>query len=73
MQDLALAISLPPPFDRILKSVSCRQVRAIFEDIRQEADRMAKGKPTLPPWDEVKHKAIDGPPPSNSELPIASE
>eukprot|EP00887_Chlorella_sp_A99_P000827 scaffold5.g827.t1 len=50
--DLALAVSLPPPFNRILKGISCRQVRSIMEDIQKEADRMASGKPSLAPWEQ---------------------
>lgn len=57
-QDLALAVSLPPPFNRILKGISCRQVRSIMEDIQKEADRMASGKPSLAPWEQVKDKTI---------------
>ena len=34
-QDLALGIFLPPPFDRVLKRISCNQVRAIFEDVKR--------------------------------------
>jgi hypothetical protein len=52
-QDLALGIYMPPPFDRILKRISCNQVKPIFEDVKREADKVNRGKPTLKPWDEV--------------------
>jgi hypothetical protein len=35
VQDVALNVSLPPPLDRILKRISCRQVRNIFEDVKK--------------------------------------
>lgn len=34
VQDLALGIYMPPPFDRILKGISCSQVRKIMEDVQ---------------------------------------
>lgn len=34
-QDLALGVFMPPPFDRILKRISCNQVKAIFEDVKK--------------------------------------
>lgn len=34
VQDLALGIYMPPPFDRILKGISCSQVRKIMEDVK---------------------------------------
>ncbi|KAI3438693.1 hypothetical protein D9Q98_001113 [Chlorella vulgaris] len=57
-QDVALNVSLPPPLDRILKRISCRQVRNIFEDVKKEADKVSRGKPTLCPWEQARHKQI---------------
>ncbi|KAL4437978.1 hypothetical protein ABPG77_004199 [Micractinium sp. CCAP 211/92] len=57
-QDLALGVPMPPPFDRILKRISCNQVRKIFEDVKREAEKIRRGKPTLKPWEEVRDKAI---------------
>lgn len=57
-QDLKLHVWLPPPFDRLLKSISCGQVRNIFEDLRREAVRINSGRPTLAPYSAVKDKEI---------------
>lgn len=57
-QDLALGIWMPPPLDRLLKSVSARQVRRIVEDLQTEAKKIKKGRPSLCPYEEVKDKAI---------------
>jgi hypothetical protein len=35
VQDLALGVYMPPPFDRILKGISCNQVKRIFEDVKE--------------------------------------
>ena len=35
LQDLALGIYMPPPFDRILKRISCNQVKALFQDVKR--------------------------------------
>jgi hypothetical protein len=58
-QDIALGIWMPPPFDRILKAVSCRQVLRIFDDLRSEAARIKRGEPTLAPYAEVKDKEVE--------------
>ncbi|PRW58793.1 NAD(P) mitochondrial isoform A [Chlorella sorokiniana] len=60
-QDLALGIYMPPPFDRILKRISCNQVKHIFEDVKREADKVNRGKPTLKPWDEGSGRALAAP------------
>lgn len=57
-QDLALGVYMPPPFDRILKRISCNQVRKIFDDVKREAENIRRGKPTLRPWEEVRDKAF---------------
>ncbi|KAI7844258.1 hypothetical protein COHA_002056 [Chlorella ohadii] len=57
-QDLALGIYMPPPFDRILKRISCNQVKHIFEDVKKEADKVNRGKPTLKPWEEGSGRAL---------------
>jgi len=57
-QDLALGVWIPPPFDRLLKSISARQVRRIVEDLQKEAKKIHKGKPSLVPYEEVKDKEI---------------
>jgi hypothetical protein len=57
-QDLAVGVWIPPPFDRLLKSISARQVRRIVQDLQIEAKKIQKGKPSLVPYEEVKNKAI---------------
>jgi hypothetical protein len=57
-QDIALGVWMPPPFDRILKSISARQVRHIFADLHAEATRINAGKPTLAPYSTVKDKEV---------------
>lgn len=51
---------MPPPIDRLMKSISSRQVRRIFEDLKQEVHRINDGCPTLAPYAEVKDKSIGG-------------
>lgn len=57
-QDIALGVWMPPPFDRFMKSVSCRQVRRIVQDLQAEAKKINAGKGTLGPYEAVKDKAI---------------
>lgn len=57
-QDIALGVWMPPPFDRILKSISARQVKRIFQDLHEEAARINAGTPTLVPYSSVKDKEI---------------
>jgi hypothetical protein len=35
LQELAIGVTIPPPFDRILKSICCRQLRKILEDVQK--------------------------------------
>lgn len=58
MQDIALGVWMPPPFDRIMKSICCRQVRRIFQDLQAEAQKINRGKPSLVPYAGVKDKEI---------------
>lgn len=57
-QDLALGVWMPPPFDRLLKSISAGQVRRIVQDLQLEAKKIQKGEPSLVPYEEVKDKDI---------------
>jgi hypothetical protein len=57
-QDLALGVWMPPPLDRLLKSISARQVRRIVEDLQTEARKIQKKRPSLGPYEEVKDKDI---------------
>lgn len=58
LQDLALGVWLPPPLDKILKSIACLQVRKIFEDLQKEAACINRGRPTLAPYAQVKDAEI---------------
>lgn len=62
-QDIAFGLWIPPPLDGILKRISARQVRRIFQDLHVEAGRIAAGSPTLVPYDQVKDKVMGDPPP----------
>ena len=53
-----MGVWMPPPLDRILKKISCNQVRRIIEDLQAEARRIKAGAPTLRPYEEVKDKEI---------------
>lgn len=53
-QDLALGIYMPPPFDRILKGISCSQVRKIMEDVKLEVEKVNSGHATLEDWEKVQ-------------------
>jgi hypothetical protein len=57
-QDIALGVWMPPPFDRLLKSISARQVRRIVEDLQAEAKKIQQGKPILGPYEDVKDNNI---------------
>jgi hypothetical protein len=45
------AVFLPPPLGAILRQLACRQLRGIFQDLREEAARINAGRPTLWPAD----------------------
>ena len=53
MQDLALALSFPPPFDRLLKRVATKQVKDVFRDLHREVANISSGSPTLRPWQQA--------------------
>jgi hypothetical protein len=55
-QDLALGVWMPPPFDKILKSISARLVKNVFADLSREADNVARGRPSLLPYADVNDK-----------------
>ncbi len=57
-QDVGLSVWIPPPLDKLLKSISANQVRRIVEDLQEEAKKIQQGKMSLVPYDEVKDKAI---------------
>ena len=63
-QDIAFGLWVPPPLDGILKRISARQVRRIFQDLHAEAGRIAAGSPTLAPYDSVKDKEVGDLPPA---------
>ena len=46
-QELQPAVFMPPPLGGALKQLACKQLRGIFQDMQQEADRINHGKPTL--------------------------
>lgn len=41
------AVYLPPPLGLLFKSIACRQLRGIFEDVQVEAAQIKKGRPSL--------------------------
>ena len=49
VQEAQPAVYLPPPLGRLFKSIACRQLAGIFEDILLEAQRIQQGRPTLWP------------------------
>jgi hypothetical protein len=54
LQDLALALSFPPPFDRLLKRVATKQVKDVFRDLHREVANINIGNPTLRPWQQAE-------------------
>jgi hypothetical protein len=53
LQDMALALSFPPPFDRLLKRVATKQVKDVFRDLHREVANISSGSPTLRPWQQA--------------------
>ncbi|GAB4822662.1 hypothetical protein N2152v2_009708 [Parachlorella kessleri] len=48
-QEAQPTVYLPPPLGRLFRSIACRQLAGIFEDILVEAQRIQQGRPTLWP------------------------
>ena len=67
-QDIALGVWMPPPLDKLMKSISCRQVRRIVQDLQAEAKRIKAGKPTLVPYASVADKDIGDDEPEDVEI-----
>ena len=72
-QDIAIAGWYPPPLDKLFKSISCRQVRRIVEDLQAEAKKINAGRPTLCPYDAVKDKSIGNEPEDGVVVEHAAE